>query len=175
MIKRARRPLLLAALVLTLAAAGVRGEPRRETFQIAGAVGKPGVWSAARLAKELAGEVRTVTYTLRGDQATARCVPLLALVQASVPRLEPKRKNHLLAFVVLVRADDGYTVSFSLGELLPAHGKREVYVALDRDNKPLGPDEGPVRLIVLGEEKPARSVYGVTNILLVDAAQITPK
>src|SRR6185295_18777948 len=111
----------------------------------------------------------------KNEESTARALSLLTLIQAARPRLDPKRKNHLLAFAVFVRAKDGYTTSFSLGELLPEQGKREVWIALDRNGKPLPEAEGPVRLLVIGEEKPARWTFGVTRIQVVDGAQLVER
>src|SRR5262249_52793427 len=127
-------------------------------------------WTVAQLRKEFAADIRTVPYTLKKEKGTARCLPLMTLIQAAQPRLDPRRKNHLLAFAVIVRAEDGYAVCFSLGELLPEHGKRAVWLALDRNGKPLSAEEGPVRLLVPGEEKAARWVHGVTSLTLIDGA-----
>ena len=118
--------------------------------------------------KEFSGDIRTVHYSLKGEDGSARCVPLLTLLQAAQPKLNRKVKNHQLAFVALVRADDGYTIAFSLGELLPEFGKQGVFLALDRNGKPLGEEEGPVQLIVPADSKPARWIHGVTRILLID-------
>jgi hypothetical protein len=109
--------------------AGHVQEPGTAMIRVDGAVEKLGTWTTERLTKEFAGDIRTVPYTLKGEKGEARCVPLLTLVRAARPRLDPKRKNHLVAFVVIVRAEDGYAAAFSLGELLPENGKREVWVA----------------------------------------------
>src|SRR5579871_3673527 len=114
---------IICALVLLRFAAVAepreRHRQKEETFRIEGAVEKPADWTAARLATEFAGDVKTVTFTLKGEKGEARCVPLLAVLQAAKLRLNPKIKNHQLAFVVLVRAEDGYTIAFTLGEMLP--------------------------------------------------------
>jgi DMSO/TMAO reductase YedYZ molybdopterin-dependent catalytic subunit len=163
----------IVALVLLLSALapampGGRHQERKLTFRIEGAVEKPGDWTVDRLSTEFAGDVKTVSYTLKAEKGEVRCVPLLSLVQAAKPRVNAKVKNHQLAFIVIARADDGYTVAFSLGELLPAYGKREVWLALNRDGKPLSEKEGPVQLLVPEDEKPSRWVHSVTRITVVD-------
>jgi hypothetical protein len=164
----------LALLFSALAPAmpGAKHQERKSNFRLEGAIEKSGDWTPDRLAQEFAGDLKTVSYSLKGAKGEARCIPLLSLVQAARPRLNAKVKNHQLAFVVIARADDGYTVAFSLGELLPAYGKREVWIARDRDGKPLSDKEGPVQLLVPEDEKPSRWVHSVSRITVVDSLQI---
>lgn len=162
---------LLMALALSQAAPHVRHAQAAATFRIAGAVEKPGGWTVERVTKEFASDIHPVQYTIKGQQSTARCVSLLSLVQAAKPRLDPKIKNHQLAFEVMVRAKDGYAVAFSLGELLPQFGNRAVWIALDKDGQPLPDDMAPVQLLVPDDAKPARWVRAVSEITVVDGAQ----
>ena len=171
---------LCAPQQFALAGSQAPSETQAGSFQILGAVEKPGAWTAARLEKEFAGEIKTVAYTLRRDKkpeekGEARCLPLYALIQAAKPLLNPKVKNHPLAFVAVVRGDDGYTIAFSLGELTPQIGGRNVYIALDRNGKPLRGEEGPVQLLSTDDQKPARWVHGVASITLVDGFALTNK
>lgn len=160
--------LVLLGMLLAPGAPGTLPGQHQEAFRVDGAVEKPGEWTTARLQQELAGDIKTVTYTLRGETAQAHCVPLLTLLQAAKPRLNPKVKNHQLAFVALVRAADGYAVAFSLGELLPQYGKQQVWIAMDRNGKPLADREAPTQLLVPEDEKPSRWIHGITRITLVD-------
>jgi hypothetical protein len=172
---------LLAALLLSHAAGAGAGNGRHRpgagrqeaaqkeaSFRIEGAVEKPGEWTAARLATEFAGEVKNVSFTLKGETSQARGVPLLAVLQAAGLRLNPKIKNHQFSFIVLVRAEDGYTIAYTLGEMLPQFGKRQMWLALDRNGKPFTGDDAPVQLIVPEDEKGARWVHGIRSITLVD-------
>ncbi len=147
---------------------------REEACRIEGAVDRPGDWTRTRLTNEFAADIKSVSYTLKGGKSQAHCIPLLTLVQAAKPRLNPKAKNHQLAFAVMVRADDGYTVCFSMGELSPRIGKRAVWLALDRDGKPLPESDGPLQLLSTDDEKPARWVRSVVSITLVDGLQSGP-
>ena len=140
------------------------------TFQIGGAVIKPGVWDAARLRRDLTRDITAITYTLKGKRHIAHAVPLWTLLQAAGPRVNPQIKHSLLQFVVAVRGQDGYTADFTLGELSPEFGGRAVWVALDEDGKPLTGDDGPVQLLVPSDKKPARWVHAVRAIIVTDGA-----
>ena len=155
--------------------AGAKAKKSDASFTISGAVAKPGEWTVERLSKEFAADIKMVEYTLKGHKGQARCIPLLAVLKATELRLNPKVKNHLLAFVAFVRAEDGYTVSFSLGELQPEVGKREVWIALDRDGHPIPDVDGPVEILVITDEKPARWVHSVSRIVLIDGITATEK
>ena len=143
---------------------------RKTSFALSGAIEKPETWTVEKLGKEFSGDIKTVPFTLKGEKGTAKCVSLIALVQAAKLHVNPKIKNHELAFCVVVKATDGYTVAFSFGELSPTHGKRDVWIALEKDGKPLSDRDAPVQLIVSDDEKPARWVHAVTSISVVDTA-----
>ncbi len=72
-----------------------------------------------------------------------------------------------LADVVLAKASDGYWVALSLGDVDPAVRPEAaigaVILADKEDGKPLGKD-GPFRLAVGGDLKPARSARNVVEI-----------
>jgi hypothetical protein len=144
-----------------------------DVFRVEGAVERPASWTAERLTKDFASEIRTITYTSKGEKETARCVPLLAVIKAAGLKENPKAKNAALAFAVVVRASDGYATCFSMGELTADVGNRDVYVALDRNGYPLPGDDGPVQLIVPADGKPSRWVHGVTRIVLIDGLAAT--
>ena len=101
---------------------------------------------------------------------TLRCegVSLAALLQASGAMPDaPLDAVHLDRYV-LVTARTGDRVVFSLGELDPTLGNRPVYL-LDRcDGAPLD-DDGPLRLLVVGDTRPARSLYRIDAITVVAA------
>jgi len=69
-----------------------------------------------------------------------------------------------LARLVDVQAADGYRVVFSLGELEPGLGKTQVILADQCQGKPLAAQDGPLRLLVPGDSRPARSVRQVDRI-----------
>lgn len=75
-----------------------------------------------------------------------------------------------LARYVLASAPDGYRVVFTVTELDPAFGDKVVLLADRRDGAPLGPSEGPFRVVVPGEKRPARWIRGVSSFQVLDAA-----
>jgi DMSO/TMAO reductase YedYZ molybdopterin-dependent catalytic subunit len=168
------------AVVITAASTPLSAEPEK-TIHVSGVVAQPSDWSEARLEKEFAADMRTVQYTSHGGQHSAKCVALVTLLKAAGvqtelkmdPKADPKVKNYPLRFVVMVAGRDGYTAAFSLGELMPEVGNEAVWLAVEVDGKPLADADGPARLIVPGDDKPARNVHAVGTITIVDGAKAT--
>lgn len=95
-----------------------------------------------------------------------RCegVPLLGLLRAAKAMpAEPLRGRDLSRFL-RVDARDGYRVLFSLAELDPSLGNRQVFVVDRCDGKPLGNKDGPLRLIAPEDSRPARWVRQLQSI-----------
>lgn len=94
--------------------------------------------------------------------------PLLADVLARIgaPR-GTELRGAQLANVVLVRASDGYQVAFGLAEADPGTRPNRMILADRADGKPMGGEDGPFRLVVEGDLRPARSVRMVTAIEVV--------
>lgn len=140
------------------------------TFSVTGAVSRPTDWTVEELRRKFAGSIRTVEFTLKEKRYASHCLSLLQIVKASSIKTDPDRKNHAVCFAVIVRARDGYSACFSLAELQPDLGGRAAWVALDQDEKPLSPMEGPVKLVVPDDKKPARWVHAITSIVVIDGS-----
>jgi hypothetical protein len=106
----------------------------------------------------------TVEMTIHG-QAHVYSGPTLASVLATIgaPLGEALRGPALKSWV-LVRAADGYGVVLSLGEVDPALNPGRVILADADKGAPLPAEDGPVRLVVEGDARPARSARQVTTI-----------
>ena len=65
--------------------------------------------------------------------------------------------------LVRVTASDNYQVVFSLGELDPLLGNEQVVLVDTKDGQALIKD-GPFRLVVPGDKRPARWIHNVTTI-----------
>jgi hypothetical protein len=65
------------------------------------------------------------------------------------------------------QAADGYRVAFSLAELDPKLGNHKVLVANACDGKALSAADSPLRLVVPGEVRAARSVRQIRALRLV--------
>jgi hypothetical protein len=167
---------VIAFAVLTCSAVRAAEPPKaQDSITVAGSVEKPGDWTCESLAKEFAADVKEISYTLKGQSAKARVVPLAKLVMAAKPTLDPKQKNHIIAFAVVIRAKDGYAATFSMGELLPEFAGAEVYLALDRDGGPSSERERPVSLLVVGDKKPSRWVHGIETVTVIDGLAASKK
>ena len=159
-------------MTLPLSAHAASKEPATATFRLRGDVAKSGAWTVARVEKELKDHVKSINYTYKGDSYTSRCISLLDFVRAAEPKVKKAVGNPLLGMIAVVRAGNGYTASFALGELMPEYGNREVWIVLDRNGQPLPADEGPVRLLVPSEpDRRERWVYGIRTISVIDGAK----
>jgi DMSO/TMAO reductase YedYZ molybdopterin-dependent catalytic subunit len=165
------RTVLWITVVLGAATAAYPAEPD-SVLHVEGEVPKPSDWTVKRLREELALQIKPVQFTSRGKQHTANCLPLLSVLKAAGvqtelkmdPKADPKVKNAEVRLVVLVEGSDGYGAAFSLAELLPEVGNRQVWLALDLDGEPLTGRDGPTRLIVPDDQKPARWIRNVAVI-----------
>lgn len=70
---------------------------------------------------------------------------------------------------VLVGASDGYQVVFALPELDKDFADRTIILANQVDGQPLAAGDGPFRIIVQDEKKPARCIKQVTDIKIMFA------
>lgn len=156
---------VLACVSIIVPATAVLAE---ESFDIDGAVSRPGVWTAARLEDEMAGEWRSITVPLKGESRSWKCVPLLALLRRAEPKFDSATKHAELAFAVVVRGHDGYTVCFSWAELELAEERSPIWLAVEVDGQPLVENEAPARLIVPGAPHPNRWIFGIESITVVD-------
>lgn len=88
------------------------------------------------------------------------------LAKAGVSLDKPLRGKALASFV-RVTAADHYQVVFGLADLDATLGHTRVLLVDTRDGKALDKD-GPFRLLVPGDQRPARWVRNVTTIEVVD-------
>jgi hypothetical protein len=94
------------------------------------------------------------------------------LRKAGVPSGEQLR-GHAMTTIVRVSASDHYQVVFSLAELDPTLGNALVILATTQDGHPLTKD-GPFRLIVPGDKRPARWIRNVTTIEVTSTTTLSP-
>lgn len=73
-----------------------------------------------------------------------------------------------MADCLLVEAADGYRVVIALPELDPAFTDKQIVLAFLRDGKPLVEKEGPYRIVIPDEKRPARWVRQVTTLKIVN-------
>jgi DMSO/TMAO reductase YedYZ molybdopterin-dependent catalytic subunit len=91
-------------------------------------------------------------------------VILSSILQKAGVTLGKDLRGENLAKYVLIEASDGYQVVFALAELDKDFTDRTIILADQVDGKPLLPADGPFRIIVQDEKKPARCIKQVTSI-----------
>ncbi|ALN65617.1 hypothetical protein GLA29479_4788 [Lysobacter antibioticus] len=104
-----------------------------------------------------------------GRKLSCEGVALHELLRASGAMPSAPLRGADLARLVVVRARDGYRAAFSLAELDPSLGNRQVVLSRRCDGTALSAADGPWRLIAPGESRPARWVRQVESIRVVDA------
>jgi hypothetical protein len=69
---------------------------------------------------------------------------------------------------VIGSAADGYAAVLSCAEIFESMGATRALVIWKMDDNPLPSNLGPFRLVVLTDKEPARSVYGLRKLQVVD-------
>lgn len=90
------------------------------------------------------------------------------LSKAGVTMGKDLRAENLTKYA-LVEASDGYQVIFALAELDQEFTDRVIILATEMDHKALPIADGPFRIIVQDEKKPARCIKQVTSIRILFA------
>jgi DMSO/TMAO reductase YedYZ molybdopterin-dependent catalytic subunit len=109
----------------------------------------------------------SATLTAHGQSQTCSGVWLADLAAAAGLPAGDTLRGPALTTLIVAEAADGYRVAFSLAELDAKLGKRSVLVASSCDGKPLGEADGPLRLVVPGEARAARSVRQLRALRVV--------
>ena len=115
--------------------------------------------AAAEIPLDLAGLPRQPALLVaHGKTIACTGVPLAVLLaRAGVPAGEALR-GPALASVVIATGKDGYRAVFSLAEIDAKLGNKPVFVVDRCAGAPLAAEDGPLRLVVPGEVRAARSV-----------------
>jgi hypothetical protein len=109
-----------------------------------------------------------VTLQLEGGKSEACDGVALNVILAKVGAPQGKAlRGPEMADVVEVGAADGYRVALALAETDPLMRGDKVFLADRCNGAPMTAPEGPYRLIVVGDSRPARSARQVTSIALL--------
>jgi hypothetical protein len=159
-----RRRLTAALLFATSAALLRAAEP--PTLRVPGAADR--TISPTSLNGRGRMDVRVETGT--GDAVVYHGLPLLEVIEnAGVETKTMAGQRKTAPAIVVATSRDGYTVAFSMGELLMHRSDPHVFLVSESAAGPLPENEGPVRLMVLGDR--ARSAYGLRTVELRYVAQ----
>ncbi|OCX53570.1 molybdopterin-binding protein [Mucilaginibacter sp. PPCGB 2223] len=146
------------------------------------------------LATSLIAQAQTAaTVKVSGEVTTPLSLSLSDLhqyTQTTVVRKDKDGKDHTYSGVILadilqkagvimnresltkyllVNASDGYEIIFALAELDKSFTDRAIILADTVDGKPLPQGDGPFRIIVQDEKKPARCIKQVTSLKVLFA------
>ena len=148
--------------MLAIAAAMLCGPALADGVKLTGIDGQSVTVSAADLA---AMPHMAVTLQLEGGRSEAcQGVPLTDLLQKVGAPQGKALKGPELADVVQVGAVDGYRVALALAETDALMTANKIVLADACAGHPLAAPEGPLRLVVGGQLRPARSARQVTWI-----------
>jgi DMSO/TMAO reductase YedYZ molybdopterin-dependent catalytic subunit len=106
-----------------------------------------------------------------GTKIVYEGVTLLALLQKAGAPFGKQLRGKVLSTYVLAKAQDGYQVMFTLGELDPDFGNQTILLADKRDGKPLPDKQGPFRLVCPNDHEGARSVRMLQTLEVVRLAK----
>lgn len=109
----------------------------------------------------------TATLTAHGQSQACSGVWLADLAAAAgLPSGEAVR-GPALTMLIVAEAADGYKVAFTLAEVDRKLGNHPVLIASACGGKPLAGEDGPLRLVVPGEARAARSVRQLRQLQIV--------
>jgi DMSO/TMAO reductase YedYZ molybdopterin-dependent catalytic subunit len=135
------------------------------TLTISGDIDKPLTLKAEDLATMPREKVSIPDQD--GTQVAYEGVSLRELLTRAGAPLGSKLRGKALTTYVLAKAQDGYQVVFTLGEIDGAFGNEKIVVADMRDGKPLFGYQGPFRLVCPGDKAGARSVRMLQTLEIV--------
>jgi hypothetical protein len=140
--------------------------------RVSGALPKSGALALGDLAA--LGPV-TTTWVAHGQKHEVYGVPLERVLghfgfdPGPMDKSMPKRdKRKGWRMVVVATAADGFQAVFSCAELFESMGATRVFLIWKIDGKPLPPDRGPLRLAVLTDKEPSRSLFSVNRLEVID-------
>ncbi len=159
-------------LLLLLPCIALAQAPAAPSLEVAGALPKTGKLALKDLE---ALKPEKATWTERGKQVEVEGVPLGKILTASGfspgpmgKDVAPAEKRPGYKKVVVVTSKDGFQAVFSCAELAEDMGPTRALLVWKMDGKPVPPEQGPLRLLVLTDKEPSRSAWSVEKIEVVD-------
>ena len=158
--------LRIVAVALTLAS-GFAAAQDAASISVVGMRGMTVTLTVADL-QGLSSRSIEVTEPHSTEKVAYRVVPLSKVLAVADVPFGTLLKGAALAATVRAEAKDGYRVAFSLVELDAGIVCSEVFVAIEREGKPLPPDLGPFRLVVPTDRRGARWVRQLTRVAVIE-------
>jgi len=155
------------SLMVTTTAIQAQTTEKQATVHIDGEVTSPLAINDADLQKF--ARTTVVRKDRDGNDHTYTGALLSDILKKAGVTLGPELKGENLTKYLLIEASDGYQVVFALPELDKAYTDRTIILADQVDGKLLAPGDGPFRIIVQDEKKPARCIKQVTGLRIAFA------
>ena len=155
----------LIAVLFSTALAAQTAPDASDKLIVDGDVATPFTLTVADLAK-MPHETASMAE-MDGSKVAFEGVALTEILKKAGVAFGKEMRGKALAGYLVVEARDGYQVVFSLGELDPGVGGASVIVADKRDGKELSAQQGPIRLVVSSDKRPARLVRMVERLHVV--------
>ena len=100
--------------------------------------------------------------------ATFEGVTLKSVLEKAGVGFGETLRGKRLASCLVAEAADGYRVVIALPELDPAFTSKQIILAFLKDGKPLDQKEGPYRIVIPDEKRPARWIRQLTALKIVN-------
>lgn len=100
--------------------------------------------------------------------ATLEGVTLKSVLEKAGVGFGETLRGKRLASCLVAEAADGYRVVIALPELDPAFTSKQIILAFLKDGKPLDEKEGPYRIVIPDEKRPARWIRQLTALKIVN-------
>jgi hypothetical protein len=152
----------LAPAVVFAACWGMAGGVLAQSVVLRGPDGQARTVSGAELAAM--PHESAVLAAEHGPARRYEGVPLTLLLQSVGAPAGKSLRGPALADLVMVSASDGYRVALALAETDPGMRAEKILLADKAEGVALAPPEGPFRLVIEGDLRPARSARMVTAI-----------
>ena len=153
---------LFTLFIGLMAAVTVHAQTEKASVKISGEVNLPLTIHAEDFQKFAQTEVKRKDRD--GQDHTYSGIILADILSKAGVTMGKSLMGENLAKYVLVSASDGYQVVFALPELDKDFTDRTIILANKIDGQLLAPGDGPFRIIVQDEKKPARCIKQVTEI-----------
>jgi DMSO/TMAO reductase YedYZ molybdopterin-dependent catalytic subunit len=134
------------------------------TLELIGMGGAHKTLTAADIAKMPHVEATVSSHNVSGKYSGVLLGELLKLIGR---RVGESLRGKALATVISVEAADNYRVVFALAEADSGFTSKVIFLADKKNGAPLDSAEGPLRMIVPDEGRPARWAKRVVRIRLV--------
>ena len=115
--------------------------------------------------RKLPGQKVQVTNEKK-QEGEYECTTLNAVLTQAGLQLGTAIRGKRLAEYAVVSARDGYSAVFALPELEPMFTDRTVFLCYAREGSALTGEEGPLRVVIPAEKRPARWGRQVSTILI---------